>query len=132
VYDWKKLEFDPLQTPTFDIPFEVTAGLSWGQRIRDAFGSLAVPAVSFAAFAIVSVVVASLIWQSSGNVKVVSTTVTPAVIAPVKDEVAPPARQDLASGNVDKVDTPNVSASERPSRAALPKRIARRARILNM
>src|SRR6478609_2180441 len=86
VYDWKKLEFDPLETPSFDIPFEVTADLSWAQKIRAAFGSWAVPAVSFAAFAIVSIVAAALIWQSSGDVEFVSRTIAPEpVVAPVKD-----------------------------------------------
>jgi len=120
VYDWKKLEFDPLETPSFDIPFEVTADLSWAQRLRAAFGSWAMPAVSFAAFAIVSVVGATLIWQSSNDVDLVSRAIAPEpIVAPSKDEAAP-AQKDIATGNT----APDVSVASQPNRPAPPKRIA--------
>ena len=126
VYDWKKLEFDPLETPRFDIPFEVGTQLSWAQTIRFAFArSWAVPAASFAAFAIVSVVAVTLIWQPSENSIVISRTITPEpVIAPVRDEASAPPEKDFATGNVDKASEPRFSTVSQSGRAALPKRIA--------
>src|SRR4051794_5572836 len=39
VYDWKKLEFDPLETPSFYIPFhEVAMKESWADKIRNVTG----------------------------------------------------------------------------------------------
>jgi len=90
VYDWKKLEFDPLETPTFDLPLEVGVGVSWSDRIRAAFArGWALPAFSFAAFAIVSVVATGLIWQRSGNTEIASRKLDPApVTAPEKGEIS--------------------------------------------
>ena len=68
VYDWKKLEFDPLETPTFDVPFREAAGVSWSDKIRRVFANAwALPSVSFAALAIVSIVAAGVIWLRSGD-----------------------------------------------------------------
>src|SRR5881392_3406899 len=48
VYDWKKLEFDPLETPSFEIPVGEAAGVSWSDKVRAVFArGWMVPAFSF-------------------------------------------------------------------------------------
>ncbi|HUR97106.1 MAG TPA: hypothetical protein VMZ26_03450, partial [Pyrinomonadaceae bacterium] len=51
VYDWKKLEFDGLATPTFEAPFESGPehiAPTWVDKMREAFwGSWAVPGIAF-------------------------------------------------------------------------------------
>lgn len=66
VYDWKKLEFDPLQTPRFVVPSEESAagssGFGWIEKLRAVFatGGL-VPGAALATLAIISVFAAVLI-----------------------------------------------------------------------
>ncbi|MEO6334267.1 MAG: hypothetical protein ABIO91_04720 [Pyrinomonadaceae bacterium] len=58
VYDWKKVEFDGLETPVFSIPFESSADAapSWIDKLRAAFSAgWAVPTVAFAGLAVVCV-----------------------------------------------------------------------------
>ena len=63
VYDWKKLEFDPLATPAIAIPYgEASTAVSWVEKLRTAFaGNWAMPTAAFAGLAIVSVFVALLV-----------------------------------------------------------------------
>ncbi|HKP69035.1 MAG TPA: hypothetical protein VJV05_07110 [Pyrinomonadaceae bacterium] len=58
VYDWKKLEFDPLATPTFEIPDVEVAGASWIDKLRAAFSGWAMPAAAFGGLAIIVALVA--------------------------------------------------------------------------
>ena len=59
VYDWKKLEFDPLATPAIEIPFGDVVAVSWIEKLRAAFaGSWAMPASALASVAIVLAIVA--------------------------------------------------------------------------
>ena len=58
VYDWKKLEFDPLATPTFELPFREIAGASWVEKLRAAFSGWAMPAAAFGGVAIIVALVA--------------------------------------------------------------------------
>ena len=58
VYDWKKLEFDPLATPVFEIPFEDVAASSWIEKLRAAFSGWAMPAAAFGGIAIIVALVA--------------------------------------------------------------------------
>src|SRR5262245_44488910 len=54
VYDWKKLDFDPLATPAIEIPFGEVVTVSWIEKLRAAFaGSWAMPAAAFAGVAII-------------------------------------------------------------------------------
>src|SRR5438046_1022119 len=53
VYDWKKLEFDPLETPNFEIRFGDVVSVSWYEKVRAFLAhAWAVPTLSFAAVAI--------------------------------------------------------------------------------
>ena len=64
VYDWKKIEFDPLATPRFEIPSESE---SWTDRIRSTFGrGWAIPGFAFAGLAVISIF-ASTFWLTSGE-----------------------------------------------------------------
>ncbi len=68
VYEWKKLAFDPLATPRFEIPseYEVAAAPSWVDKLRAAFGSSwAAPAFALGGLMIVSIFAAS--WILSGD-----------------------------------------------------------------
>ena len=127
VYDWKKLEFDPLETPNFDLPSGEVDSVSWTDKIRSAFaGGWAVPTISFAAFAIISVVVAGLIWRQDSSVEIVSKNTDPVTTAvPAKND--DPAASDLPAGdvaNVSEQTPPIVPATTRSSisKHAPPKR----------
>lgn len=54
VYEWKKLEFEPLATPVFEIPQHEHGGISWFDKLRAAFASSwAIPGFAFAGLALV-------------------------------------------------------------------------------
>ena len=60
VYDWKKLEFDPLETPQVEIPYgevsAVSTASAWIAKVRTAFAAgWAGPAIAFGCLAIVSI-----------------------------------------------------------------------------
>ncbi|MEP7148816.1 MAG: zf-HC2 domain-containing protein [Acidobacteriota bacterium] len=99
VYDWKKLEFDPLETPRFEIPSEEFAAegsvFGWVEKLRAGFATgWLVPSAALAALAIVSVFAALLISlpdnrqdiaakNDNSNIAAVgSSTVTPATSDP--------------------------------------------------
>ena len=72
VYDWKKLEFDPLPTPRFSIPYAddvvATGVVEWFGKLRAAFGqSWLIPTASFAGFAIVAVLGATFLLSGDGK-----------------------------------------------------------------
>lgn len=54
VYDWKKLEFDPLETPMFEIPYEQTTA-SWIEKLRAAVAGWAIPSFALAGAAVLVV-----------------------------------------------------------------------------
>ena len=75
VYDWKKVEFDMIPTPSFVVPvaFESDPAMSWTEKIRAAFSaSWAVPSVAFAAVAIVSIFAVIFISSSGENIQIAS------------------------------------------------------------
>ena len=79
VYEWKKLEFDPIPTPHFEVPFEQqlteAPSESWTDRIRSAFGrGWAVPGVAFAGLAVISIFAAAFVL-SGGPDEIASSTV---------------------------------------------------------
>jgi hypothetical protein len=121
VYDWKKLEFDPLETPNFEIPFEEVAGVSWSDKIRQMFAhAWAAPTVSFAALAIVAVTAVGVIWLQSGEQLVVK-NLEP-VPVPVKQNAAPvpDANVEAPSPYAVAVEQPTTQASV--SKRAIPRR----------
>jgi anti-sigma factor RsiW len=80
VYDWKTVEFDPLATPRFEIPFEQQqAGEtteSWADRIRSAFARRwAMPGLAFAGLAVVSIFGALFLSSSGGSDEIASATI---------------------------------------------------------
>ena len=134
VYEWKRVQFDPLPTPRVIIPVEA-ASISWFDKLRAslalrpafAFGSLAAIAVvaSLAAFA--------LIGGSTGNTEVAGFEPTPSVMPSPEASVQPPARaiQPVAASNQPKADVRrdeepktvkvSASASRTAERLAKPK-----------
>jgi hypothetical protein len=54
VYEWKKLEFEPLATPVIELPeMEPAGGVSWIDKLRAVFAnSWAIPTFAFAGLAI--------------------------------------------------------------------------------
>ncbi|MEP6703339.1 MAG: hypothetical protein ABJB34_00880, partial [Acidobacteriota bacterium] len=58
VYDWKKIEFDTLETPVFSIPFESSPNTapSWVDKLRAGYSAgWAAPAFAFAGLVVVCV-----------------------------------------------------------------------------
>lgn len=85
VYDWKKLEFDPLPTPRM-LPFEDAATVavgSWLDGLRAAFGGWLVPTSALAAVAIGAVITAVFYLAGSTAPEITKIDVpTPTVAQP--------------------------------------------------
>jgi len=90
VYDWKQIEFEPLTTPVFEIPYagvpEPAGAYSWVNKVRAAFSnSWAVPSVAFASVALLSIFAASFYFSGesetvpylSSNVAVPGPSISP-------------------------------------------------------
>ncbi|HEX6124708.1 MAG TPA: zf-HC2 domain-containing protein [Pyrinomonadaceae bacterium] len=140
VYEWKKLEFEPLTTPVFEIPYvPASEGFSFVDKIRAAFGGWAVPGGAFAALAVALLTFGPLLWTSDvKDIVVVNSNLAspepvdllsdrvvseklPSQVAgvPVKKEEEPSQRRE---GYVDRVPQRNVRAvgSPRPVRSPRP------------
>jgi hypothetical protein len=91
VYDWKKTEFDPLETPVFEVPFgdrAVTTAASWLDKLRAAFAnSWAVPGVAFAGIAIVSVFTGVFYFSGESGPEVAqeNSNSRPTVVSPQRE-----------------------------------------------
>ncbi len=83
VYDWKQLEFDPLETPVFVLPMPepaMASGGSWVDRLRSSFShSWAVPGIAFAGLAIISVFAGMYFFtvRTGSDMAAVNSTVFP-------------------------------------------------------
>jgi hypothetical protein len=80
VYDWKKLEFDPLASPAIRIPFGEVAEVSWIGKLRAAFSTgWAMPVGALAGLAFLVVVLAVLaVSRQGGEILVQNAGNTPA------------------------------------------------------
>jgi len=121
VYEWKKLEFDPLSTPRFVIPYAANeeAAATWTERLRAAFSkSWAVPSLAFAMLAVVSMVTAVFLYSDdgvnevAGNSNRESLSVTPEVTD------APKSPDTFAARNEVEVEDRRVEPDARPVAAA--------------
>ena len=131
VYDWKKLEFDPLPTPRFAIPYSgEAAGVI--DRLRAAFArGWAVPGLAFAGLVVISVSAAIMLLSGdngttslvaevgNANVAVVSAT-----LVDVPPQVKPPVQTAFASGNTAQR-RPEVLKASEAARQNGPRRIVR-------
>ena len=130
VYDWKKLEFDPLETPRFEIPFEESvAAVSWVDKIRVAFGNgWAVPGFAFAGLAIVAILAA--VYVGSGDIAPDVTSNISKASPEVTEQTAPKTEAPVAESktSVDsQADSTVVQTdAEAPSRRSTPTRTVRR------
>ena len=70
VYDWKKLEFDPLVTPSIVIPFDEAVTVSWIEKLRATFAGWAMPAATFAGIAIIVAAIAVFVVSRDGQTDV--------------------------------------------------------------
>lgn len=108
VYDWKKLEFDPLPTPRM-LPFEdavpAVVGGSWLDGLRAAFSGWLVPSSAFAAIAI-GVAITGLLYFSSDAPPEITKVDVP---SPVSTRSEPSPQQQ-----------PLVSSIEQPKEVAQP------------
>jgi anti-sigma factor RsiW len=122
VYDWKTIEFDPLATPRFEIPFEEqhAAGTreSWADRVRSTFArGWAVPGLAFAGLVVVSIVGAVFLSSSGGSDEIASATISVdnrAVDVTASRVVEP----STLPSTVDKGDS--APPTQKPQRAAVP------------
>lgn len=110
VYEWKKLEFEPLETPIFEIPLTpAVVKVSLVERLRGAFVTGWTPAIGFAA----ALLVALTAWftlSSESNPPTFTAGNTPA------DEVEiPPAPAPSPPAVVGEEETVRSDESSRPS-----------------
>jgi hypothetical protein len=130
VYDWKKLEFDPLPTPHFNIADVEHAGVlgvaAWLGKVRAAFGqSWLIPTASFAAIAIVAVFGATFLLSGDNQQEVAqSNSNTPATAVSVpaittaeskKDDLEQPSNIEPrpVSGDIEKQSGAETVCSDR-------------------
>ncbi|MEO8041764.1 MAG: zf-HC2 domain-containing protein [Acidobacteriota bacterium] len=70
VYEWKKLEFDPLATPQIEIVFEAepAAGVSWLDKFRASFAQgWAIPSMAAAGIFVAAIFAAAFIFSENGS-----------------------------------------------------------------
>ena len=110
VYDWKKLEFDPLASPAIRIPFGEVAEVSWIGKLRAAFaGGWVMPTAAFAGLAFLVVVLAVLVVSRQGEKVVVQSSNTPAN-GPAKNTDSTPSGVATSNGPKVKTAEPEPSA----------------------
>ena len=117
VYEWKKLEFEPLATPVIEIPRMEPVGAGWFEKLRAAFaGSWAVPGVAFAGLALAVAFTSFLVLSRNdgGDFAKNNTNVLP-ITAAAEPKPAP---AGLAKSEPDKS---AVSTPTRPVRVSEPK-----------
>jgi len=90
VYEWKKLEFDPIPTPVFEIPYDeeivLSGGWSWFDKLRALTGSWAIPSLAFGSLAVVSLFAAAFLLSSDRReVAGIPNSNTPAVNSSVPE-----------------------------------------------
>jgi hypothetical protein len=89
VYDWKKVEFDPLPTPRFAIPYESEA-VGFAEKIRAAFVRTWVfPGLAFAGLTVLSISAAIVLFSGEDGREIVDeigNANAPAVNSPVAIE----------------------------------------------
>lgn len=121
VYEWKKLEFDPLATPVMEIPQMEPVGVgSWVEKLRMAFaGSWAVPGVAFAGLALAVAFTSFLILSRSERGDVArNNTNSPSGNTVALETKPAPATLAKQQPEADKNDTPS---QPRPVRVSEPK-----------
>lgn len=141
VYDWKKTDFEPLETPVFVIPSParaMTTGASWIDTLRNAFNhSWAVPGFALAGLAIISAFAVVLYYPGgtgsdfarvNSNVSPVAepiplaankaSTVPSLIAKDAVEEQAPQPRKTAHATSVRSVHKLNI----RPARRSLPPR----------
>jgi anti-sigma factor RsiW len=133
IYEWKKLEFDPLATPRFEIPAStepVYTG-SWAERFRTAFGQRwAIPSLAFAGLAAVAVMSAVIMFQD-GSTEVVGVNESSSAAVSSSPDVMPAVAvaavidEDDGSAGPPEVSKPaKVASSQRRE----PRRVVRSSR----
>jgi hypothetical protein len=130
VYDWKKLEFDPLPTPRFVIPSEEPLLVeSLTNRIRAAFASTwAIPATGFAALAVIAIFAAAMIVSDDRAVEVASNTNVqpPSVVIPSLPDPAVPDVAEKKSTTPDRAVVATAASKPSPSQHQVGRRPALR------
>ena len=138
VYDWKKLAFDPLPTPEFEIPRAMqpaTSGeASWIDRLRAAFAKgWAVPAMAFASIAVIAGLSGMFLLRSDTDVAGVDKNEAP-IVSPERVQSPTPVANAPGSGAVAVTNggsangEPVERRSQTPARRAEPKRAIRSVR----
>ena len=104
VYEWKKLEFEPLSTPHIQIPYDdvpSTASLPWFDKIRAAFAQgWSAPGFAFAAVAIVAMF-GAVVFLTRTNENGNFTTANLNVPAMSDRATTPPASDRMAANETD-------------------------------
>jgi hypothetical protein len=68
VYEWKKLEFDPLATPQIEIVFDTESTVSWTDKLRAVFAqSWAIPSMAAAGILIAAIFATTFLLSEKGS-----------------------------------------------------------------
>jgi len=68
VYEWKKLEFDPLATPQIEIVFDTGSAVSWADKLRAVFAqSWAIPSMTAAGILVAAVFATTFLLSEKGS-----------------------------------------------------------------
>jgi hypothetical protein len=67
VYEWKKLEFDPLATPQIEIVFDAEPAVSWADKIRAVFAqNWAIPSMAAVGILVAAVFATTFLLSEKG------------------------------------------------------------------
>ena len=125
VYEWKKLEFEPLVTPQFVIPYgasEETVN-TWVDKLRAAFSkSWAVPSLAFAMLAIVSIFAAAFIYLGNDRGVTIAGGDNSNPSPVTLDEIETPRPVPVTVNRDAVTEDPHMTPAVRPVKAAVHSR----------
>ena len=116
------MEFVWLETPRCEISYAEPVPFAWSDRIRAVFANgWTVPAVSFAALIVVSILAFILISPQSGKVEIATTdpgASTDTASVPVQDDTASTVSNNITSENLAQTKN-SISTNATPKRVAV-------------
>lgn len=124
VYDWKKLEFDPLATPQIKIALETESRVSWMEKVRAVFAqSWAIPSAAAAGVIVVAILAAAFILSQKGPADVAA-NLSKDVVA--EEPTVPSAPQAADEGSIGNARSEDHDSKSRTVRAGAPQRVSQR------
>lgn len=126
VYDWKKLAFDPLETPQIEIVFDTGSVVSWMDKIRAVFAQgWAIPSMATAGILVVAVIAAAFIFTRNPPPDVAANFSNDVVV----DEPSIPSAPQITAPEASPSLFANRGTEPRVVRSEAPQRVSQKRKV---